>query len=41
MGRAVERRGEDGRDVGRSGEMWEGRERREKDGRDVRRMGET
>ena len=34
-------RGEDGRDVGRLEETWEGRERRGEDGRDVSRSGET
>ena len=36
-----ERRGKDGRDVGRLGEIWEGWERCGKAGRDVERMGET
>ena len=36
-----QRRGEDGRDVARTGETWRGRERRGEDGRDVPRTGET
>ena len=36
-----ERRGEDGRGVGRTGEVWGGRVRCGEDGRDVGRTGET
>ena len=39
--RAVQNRGEVGRDVARTGETCRGRERRAEDGRDVPRTGET